>query len=176
MRAIVTATVCSVLAFGSSPLSAQSITTDLAIRAVVPKYCTVGGRIGPIVLRVTFRVDAGGLVDARPQTFTIPDVVCNAPATLAISSTHGGAQPSGTTPVSFTNTARLDWTATARFGNASAVLEASATGSPQQAPSGTTGTPTLGTVLIEVAPKASPAQLQAPSVWVDELRVVLVPR
>lgn len=142
--------------------AAQPATRDLAIRAAVPKYCTTGGRVGPVDVELVIEVGEDGRAKVTAASVTRPTVVCNAPAELRVASLRAGARQTGAAAV-------LHWRAAVSFGTARSTLD---TTSPAPVAAVTTG-PVIGT--LEVSFEAAPAAI-APGIYRDVLRIVLVPR
>ena len=165
MGAAATATAAAVhLALLPGPADAQPVSRDLNIRAVVPKYCTSGGRLGPVDVELAVVVGADGRVAISAPSVTRPNVVCNAPAAMHVVSLRGGAQGSGAAAGTV-----MPWRATVSLGTARLTLD---TAAPASAPV-VTGGPVIGALAVSFE---LPTAAMAPGTYRDVLRIMLVPR
>jgi hypothetical protein len=169
-----------ILAATATSAAAQPASQDVRIRAVVPKYCTVGGIQRTVDVTVSFRVMASGDVAASAMANSSTSAICNAPAQLTVYSLGGGARST----LAVANAAEVfDYRISVAFGAATSTLDtrnsAHDSRSARGAVSGNTATTEIATIdalRIAIMPGARPASAAPGSTYLDTIRVVLTPR
>jgi hypothetical protein len=165
---------------GAATAFAQGAQQDVNVQADVPIYCRIDGQVNPAAINTTIPVDAVGIVDTTPQTFTLSNVVCNSATSVQVTSTQGGVK--STTKASsvgpgFTNI--INYRGSAEFGTAKSTVNTGTVKGAIGPETGNTET-TVGATRGDVTILIRPAQPTSPLVmgddYSDTLRVTLTPQ
>ena len=157
------------IATGAFP---QGVTQSVMLRAVVPKFCTIGGSLAPVEFEITLRVSGTGTISTSVPSFTVPSAICNTPADIIASSRLGKARATGHVRVLSGFTDSADYIATTKFGGAVAMLDTTV----ERGRTATTQGAVNGVLTITVIPVQPAVPLVPATVYTDTLRVRLVPR
>jgi hypothetical protein len=158
---------------------AQAARQDLAIRAIVPKFCTVGGSVTSINFTITIPVSDLGAVNTTVQSFTSPSAICNTAADVITTSMLGGAKNTRAVTVrsGFTNV--VGYIATASFGGATSTINTAfvpTTTASERVSTASTSSAAKGNLVITVVPIQPIAPLMPGTSYTDNLRVTLQPK
>lgn len=159
---------------GGSPTLGQGASQSVGIRAVVPKFCTVGGQIRAAEFVVRIEVSVDGTISARADAFDTNSAICNTAATIAAVSLQDGARPVAVS----TGGDVIDYVAQVSFGSATATVATSGavlSGAPGRMMNGVTAVATRDALRVSVMPIRR-SSAPAGRVYVDTLRVVLTPQ
>ncbi len=159
-----------------STVQAQGASQSLGLRAVVPKFCTVGGALRPAEFTITLLVGDTGTIETRVTAFASTAVICNTTAELTAASTLGGAH---STTVAVGTFDAIDYVASVSFGTATTILTTAAReGAPRQhrSTAAVTSEATKDDLRISLTPIVPARTLVAGRTYVDTIRVMLSPR
>ena len=168
--------ILSAVACGITAL-AQNATQDVQIAANVPRFCTIQGTATPAALSTTIPVDAIGIVDTTPQTFTIANVACNAPTSVQAISERGGVKSANKSGPSFSNI--INYRGSATFGTAKSTVNTGTIKGAAGQEYGdveTTAGPTRGPLVILVRPALPTSPLILGDDYHDTLRIRFDPQ
>jgi hypothetical protein len=155
---------------------AQGAQQELGVSAQVPPSCTINGAPTQAALDTVINVDALGMIDTTPQTFTVPSVTCNVTANVVATSQRGGAKASNKSGPDFTNI--INYRGTATFGSASSTINTGTqkgADGPEAGNISSTGGPTRGNLTITVRPTHTTTPIIHGTDFHDTLRIILTP-
>ena len=161
---------------GALTALAQGAQQELGISAQIPPACTINGAPTQTALDTVINVDAIGMIDTTPQTFTVPTVTCNVTANVVATSQRGGAKGSNKSGPDFTNI--INYRGTATFGTATSTINTGTqkgADGPEAGNIASTGGPTHGNLTITVRPTHTTTPLIHGTDFHDTLRITLTP-
>jgi hypothetical protein len=156
-------------------LPAVVATRDFSVLGAVTKSCTIGGVSNPTADSATIPVTAG-VVNTSTIVRTYPNVACNSPSTMQLSSISGGLSGPPSPGATFSNV--IDYSASATFSGVTALISTTtipgAAGVETGPPSAATSALPQGTLILSIAPYANALPLARGS-YADTLRITLTP-
>jgi hypothetical protein len=166
------------VAFWSSAAFAQVAQQQIQITASVSKSCTINGTTSGTPDTATIRINASNNVvvgTITPPGSPYSNVICNAPATIQLSSQQGAAKNSATPPTGYANT--IDYAATATWNGVTASIDTATTPGATGTETGT-AQPVLagsGSLAVAINPEANTLPLEG-GTYSDVLTISLTPQ